>query len=102
MTERYLWSPLRIGPVTVKNRIVFSAHLTNYAEGGRPTEQHAAYYAERAKGGAGLIIAGGGGAGRVTTGGGDVTTGAGPLGLDTTGGGGGGRRRCGCDGSDVG
>jgi len=53
-------------------------------------------------GGAGLIIAGGGGAGRVTTGGGDVTTGAGPLGLDTTGGGGGGRRRCGCDGSDVG
>ncbi|HEY7938366.1 MAG TPA: mycofactocin system FadH/OYE family oxidoreductase 2, partial [Acidimicrobiales bacterium] len=56
MTERYLWSPLRIGPVTVKNRIVFSAHLTNYAEGGRPTEQHAAYYAERAKGGAGLII----------------------------------------------
>jgi 2,4-dienoyl-CoA reductase (NADPH2) len=56
VTERYLWSPLRIGPVTVKNRIVFSAHLTNYAEGGRPTEQHAAYYAERAKGGAGLII----------------------------------------------
>jgi len=56
MTERFLWSPLRIGPVTVKNRIVFSAHLTNYAEGGRPTEQHAAYYAERAKGGAGLIV----------------------------------------------
>ena len=56
MTERLLWSPLRIGPVTVANRIVFSAHLTNYAEDGRPSEQHAAYYAERAKGGAGLII----------------------------------------------
>jgi 2,4-dienoyl-CoA reductase (NADPH2) len=53
---RYLWSPLQIGPVTVKNRIVFSAHLTNYAEDGRPSEQHAAYYAARAAGGAGLII----------------------------------------------
>ncbi len=53
---RYLWSPLRLGPVTVKNRIVFAAHLTNYAEDGMPTEQHAAYYAARAKGGAGLII----------------------------------------------
>jgi 2,4-dienoyl-CoA reductase (NADPH2) len=56
VTERLLWSPLRLGPVTVANRIVFSAHLTNYAEDGRPSEQHAAYYAERAKGGVGLII----------------------------------------------
>jgi len=53
---RYLFSPLRIGPVVVKNRIVFSAHLTNYAEDGLPTEQHAAYYAARAAGGAGLIV----------------------------------------------
>ena len=51
-----LWSPLQLGPVTVRNRVVFSAHLTNYAEDGLPTEQHAAYYAARAKGGAGLII----------------------------------------------
>jgi 2,4-dienoyl-CoA reductase (NADPH2) len=56
MAERLLWSPLQIGPVTVRNRIVFSAHLTNYAEEGLPTERHAAYYAERAAGGAGLII----------------------------------------------
>ena len=53
---RYLFSPLRIGPLTVRNRIVFSAHLTNYAEDGLPSEQHAAYYAARAAGGAGLII----------------------------------------------
>jgi 2,4-dienoyl-CoA reductase (NADPH2) len=53
---RHLFSPLRLGPLTVPNRIVFSAHLTNYAEGGMPTEQHAAYYAARAAGGAGLII----------------------------------------------
>jgi 2,4-dienoyl-CoA reductase (NADPH2) len=57
MAIRYLWSPLRLGPVTVRNRIVFSAHLTNYAtQAGRPSEQHAAYYEARAAGGAGLII----------------------------------------------
>lgn len=53
---RYLFSPLRVGPVVVRNRIVFSAHLTNYAADGLPTEQHAEYYAARAAGGAGLII----------------------------------------------
>ncbi|HEY2814006.1 MAG TPA: mycofactocin system FadH/OYE family oxidoreductase 2 [Acidimicrobiales bacterium] len=53
---RYLFAPLRIGPVVVRNRIVFSAHLTNYAEDGLPTAQHAAYYEARAAGGAGLIV----------------------------------------------
>ena len=54
---RNLFSPLRIGSLTVRNRIVFSAHLTNYAtQDGLPSEQHAAYYAARAAGGAGLII----------------------------------------------
>ena len=53
---RYLFSPLRIGPVVVRNRIVFSAHLTNFAEDGLPSQQHADYYAARAAGGVGLII----------------------------------------------
>ncbi len=53
---RYLFEPLKLGPVTIPNRIVFSAHLTNYAEGGLPTDQHVAYYEARARGGAGLII----------------------------------------------
>jgi 2,4-dienoyl-CoA reductase (NADPH2) len=53
---RFLFEPLRIGPLTVRNRVVFSAHLTNYASDGLPSEQHAAYYAARAAGGAGLII----------------------------------------------
>ena len=53
---RYLFSPLRVGPVVVRNRIVFAAHLTNYAQDGFPTAQHAAYYAARAAGGAGLLI----------------------------------------------
>jgi mycofactocin system FadH/OYE family oxidoreductase 2 len=53
---QHLLSPLRVGPLTVQNRVVFSAHLTNYAHDGMPTEQHAAYYAARAAGGAGLIV----------------------------------------------
>jgi mycofactocin system FadH/OYE family oxidoreductase 2 len=53
---KYLFSPLKIGQVTVPNRISFSAHLTNLAEHGLPTERHLHYWRERAKGGAGLII----------------------------------------------
>ncbi len=53
---RLLFSPARLGPVVVRNRIVFSAHLTNFAEDGRPSAQHAAYYGARAAGGAGLIV----------------------------------------------
>lgn len=49
-------TPLRLGPLTLRNRIVFAAHLTNYAEDGLPTAQHVAYYAARAAGGAGLVI----------------------------------------------
>ncbi|MEJ3656925.1 mycofactocin system FadH/OYE family oxidoreductase 2 [Actinomycetes bacterium KLBMP 9759] len=49
-------SPLRLGPVRLRNRIVFAAHLTNFAVDGLPTDRHVAYYAERAAGGAGLVI----------------------------------------------
>lgn len=55
-TYRHLFTPLSIGPITAVNRILFSAHLTNYAAAGLPTEQHAAYYAARAAGGAGMIV----------------------------------------------
>ncbi len=53
---KYLFSPLRIGNITVPNRISFSAHLTNLAEHNLPSERQMYYLAERAKGGAGLII----------------------------------------------
>jgi mycofactocin system FadH/OYE family oxidoreductase 2 len=53
---RHLFTPLEIGPVTTRNRIVFSAHLTNFAEDGLPSDQHVAYYEARAIGGTGLII----------------------------------------------
>jgi 2,4-dienoyl-CoA reductase (NADPH2) len=52
----YLFSPLRLGSVTVPNRIVFSAHLTNLAEDNLPGPDLLAYYEERARGGVGLII----------------------------------------------
>ena len=51
-----LFSPLAIGPVTVPNRLVFAAHLTNLAVDGLNTDRHAAYYAARAAGGAGLVV----------------------------------------------
>ncbi|GEL17043.1 mycofactocin system FadH/OYE family oxidoreductase 2 [Pseudonocardia asaccharolytica] len=47
---------MKLGPLTLRNRIVFAAHLTGYATEGRPSAQHVAYYAARAAGGAGLII----------------------------------------------
>jgi 2,4-dienoyl-CoA reductase (NADPH2) len=53
---RLLFTPLKIGTITVKNRIVFSAHLTNFAEDFLPSERHLAYLRERARGGVGLII----------------------------------------------
>lgn len=51
-----LFEPLDVGPLRLANRIVFCAHLTNQALVRRPTPAHAAYYAARAAGGAGLII----------------------------------------------
>ncbi|WP_233496111.1 mycofactocin system FadH/OYE family oxidoreductase 2 [Geodermatophilus sp. TF02-6] len=51
-----LSTPLWVGPVTLPNRVVFPAHLTNFAIDGLPTARHAAYYAARAAGGAGLVV----------------------------------------------
>lgn len=51
-----LFSPLEIGPVVIRNRIASSAHITNFGLDGFPTERHAYYLAEKAKGGIGLII----------------------------------------------
>ena len=52
----YLFTPLKIGPITVRNRIVLSAHVTGLGENHLPTARLACYLAERAKGGASLII----------------------------------------------
>ncbi len=70
---RFLFSPLKVGPVTIRNRILLTAHSTwivDYSlmttESGLPVsggpgfmgERYAYYLGERAKGGAGLIICG--------------------------------------------
>ncbi|MDQ0219430.1 mycofactocin system FadH/OYE family oxidoreductase 2 [Peribacillus cavernae] len=53
----HLFQPLTLGNVTIKNRIVFLPHFNALAsEDGKPTERDALYFAERAKGGAGLVI----------------------------------------------
>ncbi|MBI4233033.1 MAG: FAD-dependent oxidoreductase [Chloroflexi bacterium] len=52
----YLLSPIRIGNAVVRNRLVSSAHGTNFGSDHHPTQRHVAYHAARARGGIGLII----------------------------------------------
>ena len=52
----HLFSPLQIGPVTVKNRIFSTGHQTVMNADGLPTDRMIAYQAAKAKGGAALII----------------------------------------------
>ena len=52
----YLFSPITIGNVTIKNRFVVLPHNTSFANDHLINDRHIAYYAERAKGGFGLII----------------------------------------------
>lgn len=59
MKYETLFSPMSIGSMTVKNRIVMSAaELSLGQPNGKPTETLMDYYEERAKGGVGLIIPG--------------------------------------------
>ncbi|MCH8155646.1 MAG: NmrA family NAD(P)-binding protein, partial [Proteobacteria bacterium] len=51
-----LFSPLRIGGITLKNRIVSTGHETAMADENGINETIVAYHEARAKGGAGLII----------------------------------------------
>jgi 2,4-dienoyl-CoA reductase-like NADH-dependent reductase (Old Yellow Enzyme family) len=55
MYERAL-SPIRIGPVEVKNRIARTAHATMMARAGTITDELIAYHLARAEGGVGLTI----------------------------------------------
>jgi 2,4-dienoyl-CoA reductase-like NADH-dependent reductase (Old Yellow Enzyme family) len=59
MTETYptLFSELKLGPITLRNRIAMAPLTRQMAEAdGTPTDEMAAYYARRARGGLGLII----------------------------------------------
>jgi 2,4-dienoyl-CoA reductase-like NADH-dependent reductase (Old Yellow Enzyme family) len=52
-----LMSPLALRGHVLRNRIVFGAHTANMAENGLPGRQYGAYLAERAAGGAAMIVA---------------------------------------------
>jgi 2,4-dienoyl-CoA reductase-like NADH-dependent reductase (Old Yellow Enzyme family)/thioredoxin reductase len=51
-----LFSPTRVGPRTVQNRICCSAHADSLAEDGMPTERTVRYYELKARGGSGLLM----------------------------------------------
>lgn len=50
-----LFEPITLGKVQIRNRIVMTGHGTGMAKDYLPTDQHVAYYRERAMGGVGLI-----------------------------------------------
>jgi 2,4-dienoyl-CoA reductase-like NADH-dependent reductase (Old Yellow Enzyme family) len=53
-----LLRPLRIKHLELRNRVMMTAHVTNMAPLHEPTDQHVAYYRDRARGGIGLIVMG--------------------------------------------
>lgn len=57
MSEKMLFTPMKIGSCEIKNRIVMAPMLMGFGKfDGKPTEKMMDYYEERAKGGTGLII----------------------------------------------
>ncbi|HYP91807.1 MAG TPA: mycofactocin system FadH/OYE family oxidoreductase 2, partial [Mycobacterium sp.] len=50
-----LFEPITLGNVEIRNRVVMTGHGTGMAKDYLPTDQHVAYYRERAMGGVGLI-----------------------------------------------
>jgi len=59
---RHLFSPVRLGRMEVRNRLVMPPMSVNFGvdEQGVVTDQHAVYLAQRAKAGTGMIVMGGG------------------------------------------
>src|SRR5216684_667723 len=56
MTDRYshVLSPIKLGPVELKNRFYFSTHGNPYVSGSGPSDAFAQYYGARAAGGCAL------------------------------------------------
>src|SRR5258705_738929 len=59
MTYQKLLSPLDLGFTTLRNRVVMGAMHTGLEDRARDADRLAEYFAERARGGVGLIITGG-------------------------------------------
>jgi mycofactocin system FadH/OYE family oxidoreductase 2 len=60
MAVRYpgLFTPIDLGPLRVRNRLLQTGHTKHFARDGAETEQDRTYYVARARGGIGLIITG--------------------------------------------
>ncbi len=59
MAFEVLFEPIKIGPVEIKNRIAMAPMaIHDFSMNGRPMRQAVCYFNARARGGAGLIIAG--------------------------------------------
>jgi len=52
----HVWTPLAIGTVTVKHRIMVTGHTQLYGKDEIISDRHIAYYQERARGGAALLV----------------------------------------------
>jgi hypothetical protein len=60
MAFEAMFQPIQIGKLTIRNRVISTAHAEVYAtDGGMTTERYVKYYEEKAKGGIGLAICGG-------------------------------------------
>jgi 2,4-dienoyl-CoA reductase-like NADH-dependent reductase (Old Yellow Enzyme family) len=51
-----LFSPFSTRDVELRNRVLITGHMTSFPSDGMPTDAQASYFAERAKGGVGLIV----------------------------------------------
>ena len=62
-TFKHLFQPIRIGPLTVKNRLLMSAMSINFGvdDRGWVNDQLIEYFRVRARGGVGMMLVGGGG-----------------------------------------
>lgn len=52
----HVWTPLTIGTMTVKHRIMVTGHTQLYGKDEIISDRHLAYYQERARGGAALLV----------------------------------------------
>lgn len=53
---QHMLSPIQIGKLTIRNRILTTGHGTNFGVDRLPSDRHLYYHAERARGGIGLVI----------------------------------------------
>ncbi len=59
MTTAALFKPLKIKTISIRNRIMSTAHTSGAGEDGKPKERYQRYHEEKARGGIGLTIIGG-------------------------------------------